>query len=145
MSVIVSVDGSASSAAAVRVAAQEARYRDSQLVAIAAYSGEILPSAPAGRPVGTLRTPQDERDSVELMLRGTVGAALGEDAGQVDHQIVSGQAGRRFLAAAKQANAELIVLGLRSGLSTLPGSVSQYVLRHAPCPVMVVPEDSAGR
>jgi nucleotide-binding universal stress UspA family protein len=42
------------------------------------------------------------------------------------------------------AEAELIVLGPRGTLSALLGAVNQYVLRHAPGPVLVVPDSLAG-
>jgi len=147
MSVIVSVDstGDAGSAtAAIQLAAREARYRDCPLIAMTAYSGESLPSAPAARPMGSLQTQEDARASAEVLLRGAVGAALGDEAGQVQHQVIRGQTGRQFLAAARAARAELIVLAARSSLSVLLGAVNQHVLRNAPCPVMVVPDGSAG-
>ena len=34
----------------------------------------------------------------------------------------------------------LIVLAARRGIATVLGTVSQYVLRNAPCPVLTVPE-----
>ena len=41
---------------------------------------------------------------------------------------------------ARKLNAQLIVLAGRGSTSMLLGTVSQYVLRRAPCPVLVVPE-----
>ncbi|HEV3067010.1 MAG TPA: universal stress protein [Streptosporangiaceae bacterium] len=41
---------------------------------------------------------------------------------------------------ARKVNAQLIVLAGRGSTSMLLGTVSQYVLRKAPCPVLVVPE-----
>ncbi|MGZ6267498.1 MAG: universal stress protein, partial [Candidatus Limnocylindrales bacterium] len=52
-----------------------------------------------------------------------------------------GEAGDAIVAAADAENADLIVVGShgRSGVSRfLIGSVSDYVVRHAHCPVMVV-------
>jgi hypothetical protein len=37
-------------------------------------------------------------------------------------------------------NAQLIVLAARHGITRVLGTVSQYVLRNAPCPVLTVPE-----
>jgi nucleotide-binding universal stress UspA family protein len=142
MSVIVSVDstgGLDSAAKAIRVAAQEARYRETPLVAMTAYSSESLPAAPAARP-GSLKVADDERASAEAMLRSAVGSALGAEAAHVGHQVIRGLTGRQFVAAARAARAELIVLAARGSVSLLPGAMSQYVLRHAPCPVLVVPD-----
>ena len=51
-------------------------------------------------------------------------------------------AGRKLVETAQRANAQLIVLAGRGSASMLLGTVSQYVLRRAPCPVLVVPESS---
>lgn len=68
---------------------------------------------------------------------------LGDQAGSVELRTVLGQAGRNLVDVARKVNAQLIVLASRSGASTLLGSVSQYVLRKAPCPVLVVPDVGA--
>ncbi len=52
-----------------------------------------------------------------------------------------GHPGREIVAAAREWEAELIVLGThgRSGLTrVVMGSTAEEVLRHAPCPVVVV-------
>jgi nucleotide-binding universal stress UspA family protein len=51
---------------------------------------------------------------------------------------VLGLAGRKIVETAQRINAQLIVLATR-GSPSLLGTVSQYVLRKAPCPVLVVP------
>jgi nucleotide-binding universal stress UspA family protein len=53
--------------------------------------------------------------------------------------VVAGTAGRQILETAREARAQLIVLATRGSVSLLLGTVSQYVLRRAPCPVLVVP------
>jgi nucleotide-binding universal stress UspA family protein len=37
-------------------------------------------------------------------------------------------------------NAQILVLTARHGIARVLGTVSQYVLRNAPCPVLTVPE-----
>ncbi|HEY5358925.1 MAG TPA: universal stress protein [Streptosporangiaceae bacterium] len=142
MTVMVSIDGSAGTTAAIRLAAREAEYRQCPLVAVTAYSGQPVLGAPAARPVATLRTPADEQVEAEMMLRDAVDEALGEAAAGVELRVIRGLAGRRFVEAAREARAELIVLAGRGSMSLLLGAVSQYVLRHAPCPVLVVPDGS---
>ena len=139
MTVIVSIDGSAEPSPAIRLAAREARYRDCPLVAVTAYSGETALGAPAARPVTTLRTVADEQLTAEAMLRDAVDEALGDEATSVELRVTRGLAGRRFVEAAREVRADLIVLAARGSMSLLLGAVSQYVLRHAPCPVLVVP------
>jgi nucleotide-binding universal stress UspA family protein len=143
MSVVVGVDGSASSRAAIRLAAQEAGYRDARLIAVMAYNEDRALGAPAGRPLATLRT-ADDRSIAESSLRDALKSALGDRAGDVDMRVVVGLAGRRLVDAAREASAELIVLAARGTMSLFLGTVSQYVLRNAPCPVLVVPDASKG-
>lgn len=138
--VVVGVEGTGSSRSAIMMAAQEARYRGAELIAVMAYSGERALGAPAVRPVATLRTADDERIVAEAALRDAVYSALGDQAEKVQLRTVPGLAGRKLVETAQRVNAQLIVLAGRGSASMLLGTVSQYVLRKAPCPVLVVPE-----
>ena len=138
--VVVGVDGSAGSRAAITLAAKEADYRGAELIAVMAYSGERALGAPATRPVATLRTADDEQLEAEAALRDAVLDALGDQAEKVQLRTVLGLAGRRLIETAQNVNAQLIVLAGRGSASMLLGTVNQYVLRKAPCPVLVVPE-----
>jgi nucleotide-binding universal stress UspA family protein len=147
MTVMVSIDGSAGTIAAIQLAAREARYRDCPLVAVTSYSGENARAAPAVLPAPLATSqfmPAEEEAAAETMLRDAVDEALGDEAIKVERRVVRGLAGRRFVEAARDAHAELIVLAARGSMSFLLGAVSQYVLRHAPCPVLVVPDGSSG-
>ncbi len=143
--VVVGVEGSASSRSTIRLAAEEAGYRGAELIAVMTYSGERALGAPAGRPVATLRTADDERIVAEAALRDAVADALGDQAGKVQLRTVLGLAGRKLVETAQRVNAQLIVLAGRGSASMLLGTVSQYVLRKAPCPVLVVPESGRDR
>jgi nucleotide-binding universal stress UspA family protein len=136
--VVVGVRDSGRSRAAIRLAAQEARYRNALLLAVMAYSADSALGAPAGRPLAVLRDADEERLVMESTLRDTVLEALGDQAQGVAVQAVPGQAGRVLVDAAHRFNADLLVVAAREGTIT-PGTVSQYVLRRAPCPVLVVP------
>jgi len=144
MSVVVGVDGTAASRAAFRIAAQEARYRQAPLIAVMAYSGQRTLGAPAGQPVATLGTSGDGRNAAESSLRELITEALGNQADHVELRVVAGIAGRQIVEAAREARAQLIVLATRGSMSMLLGTVSQYVLRKAPCPVLVVPAGADG-
>jgi nucleotide-binding universal stress UspA family protein len=139
MTVVVAVDGSAGSLNAIRLAAYESRCRRAELVAVTAYRAEMPASAPAARPVGTLRTRDEVRLSAEDSLRDAVRDALGPGAADVQFLAVAGPAGKAVVEAARRASAELIVLATRPGVSMLPTTVSQYVLRNARRPVLMVP------
>jgi nucleotide-binding universal stress UspA family protein len=147
MTVVVGVDGSAGSQAAIRLAETEARYRAAPLLAVMAYSGERPLGAPAVRPVSTLRTAADERATTEAMLLDIVRDALGGRADQVTCRSVSGLPGRALVSVAREADAQLIVLAARgdAAVARVLGAVSQHVLRNAPCPVLVVPDQAASR
>jgi nucleotide-binding universal stress UspA family protein len=143
--VVVGVDGSDCSREAIVLAAREARYRDARLIAVQAYSGEQTLAGPPGRPAETLRAPaEDERVHAESSLRDALREALGDLADGVEMRAVLGLAGRRIVETAHRVNAQLIVLATRGSTSMLLGTVSQYVLRKAPCPVLVVPSGPAG-
>ena len=139
MAVVVAVDKSASSWEAVRLAALEAQYRQTQLVAVAAYSVERAVGAPATQPVNTLRTTADEHAVAESDLRDAVQTAIGEQAADVELRTAPGPAGQAVIEAAREARAQLIVMGARPAISMLPGTFSHYVLRNARCPVLIVP------
>jgi nucleotide-binding universal stress UspA family protein len=137
--VLVGVDGTEASRAAIQLAATEARYRDIPLIAMQAYSGERTLGAPAMKPVATLHNAEDERMEAESSLRDTVRDVLGEEAARVEVRAVLGLAGRKIVETAHKVNAQLIVLATQGSASLLLGTVSQYVLRKAPCPVLIVP------
>jgi nucleotide-binding universal stress UspA family protein len=138
--VVVGVEERAGSRGAIRAAAQEARSRQAALVAVMAYSTNPALGAPAARPVATFHTVDDERLVVESALRDAVVNALGEEADGVALRPVAGSAGRALVEVAREVNAQLIVLASHGATSMLPGSVTQYMLRRAPCAVLIVPE-----
>jgi nucleotide-binding universal stress UspA family protein len=139
MTVLVGVKRSADSRAAIRLAAQEARYRDTILIAVMAYPAERNWS-PAVRPGAERLTSADDWAVTDDLLREAVSDALGDAAGRVEHRVVADLPGRALVHAAQTANAQLIVLAARHGIARVLGTVSQYVLRNAPCPVLTVPE-----
>jgi nucleotide-binding universal stress UspA family protein len=139
MTVLVGVKRSADSRAAIRLAAQEARYRDTTLIAVMAYTAERAWS-PAVRPAAQRLTGADDRAVAEDLLREAVSDALGDAAGRVEHRVVADLPGRALVHAAQTVNAQVIVLAARRGIARVLGPVSQYVLRNAPCPVLTVPE-----
>lgn len=144
MTVVVAVDGSAESWATIRLAWQEAVYRQAGLIAVTAYRSErAAGTPPVTRPVAPARTAEEERLLAESELREAVRQALGEDAAKVDLCVVPGVAGRAIIGTAREAHAQLIVLAARAGISMLPGTVSQHVLRNAHCPVMIIPDGQA--
>jgi len=87
-----------------------------------------------------MRTPDDDRATAEAMLGDEVTAALGDGAGGAELRAVVGLPGRKLVETARAANAQMIVIASGLSGSVLAGAVSQYVLRNAPCPVLIVPD-----
>jgi nucleotide-binding universal stress UspA family protein len=81
-----------------------------------------------------------ERDIAEL--RGRLGRAVQKtDASASSEVILAPSTGRAIIDAARRLEADLIAMGThgRAGLSRLMlGSVAEYVVRHASCPVLTV-------
>jgi nucleotide-binding universal stress UspA family protein len=138
-SVVVGVEDGGASRTAIKMAAQEARFRRARLIAVMAYSGDRAVAA-LRRPAASLRAAGDERLVAESALRDAVVDALGEEADRVELRTALGLTGRNLVDTARRVSAQLIVLAGRGSTSMLLGTVSQYVLRKAPCPVLVVPE-----
>ena len=133
MTVVVGVDNSAAAKAALRLAAQEARWRNAPLVAVTAYEPPLsMPTG--GYPAAAKHTPAEERATAESALRDTVKDELGGQAEQADMRVSPGLAGRVIVDTARQTHAQLIVLAAHVGKPVVPGTVSQYVLLKARCP-----------
>jgi nucleotide-binding universal stress UspA family protein len=69
------------------------------------------------------------------------GASFTADMVKIERRVPIGQAGEEIVSAAKAVGADLIVVGARGHGAfkrLLLGSVSEYVLHHAGCPVLIV-------
>jgi nucleotide-binding universal stress UspA family protein len=150
--IVVGVDGSASSDQALRWALEEARLRGAIVRAIYAWEPPPLEVGSVDLGLGTpglaLPAPPSEyleiRQAIEKEAEQVVPDALGRAGGaagaQVEQEIVEGSPGDVLVDAAKEA--DLLVVGYHGhgGLSKLLlGSVSQHCVKHAPCPVVVHP------
>jgi nucleotide-binding universal stress UspA family protein len=143
--IVVGIDGSDASRAALRWGAEEARLRGARLVAV--YAWMFVPPQPLGDP-GLLAMPAGdiagelsaENEAAHAVLSSAVEEAIGRDTSvDVEQKIVEGDPGEALVK--ESAEADLVVVGShgRSGLSAaLLGSVSRHVVDHATCPVVVV-------
>jgi nucleotide-binding universal stress UspA family protein len=138
--VVVGVDGSAGSAAALRWALREARLRQIELTAVMAWT-YLDQHHPGG---GHDFAPSYDEVEAVAALDAAVDAALGPDASDVSRRAVCDITARALIDAS--ATADLLVIGSR-GLGgfkgLLLGSTSQQCLHHASCPVAVVRPDGA--
>jgi len=141
--IIVGVDGSANSLAAVRCALDEAHLRDVPLRAVAAWGFLDQP-----HDAGEHFDPRYGEGSARDFLSRMVEEALGPDAAdEVELAPVCDLPARGLVEAADAAHTPLLVIGARGiggfkGL--LLGSVSQKVLATATSPVAVIHETLTG-
>jgi nucleotide-binding universal stress UspA family protein len=139
--VIVGVDGSANSIAALKWAARYAQSTDCIVEALYVWSYPITAIAPA--PIGGAAAPADlmHQAAVEALAGFIAEAHLPDDV-HVAQLVREGSASKVLIDHAKDTEAEIIVVGARghggfAGL--LLGSVANAVINHTPCPVAVVP------
>lgn len=133
--VVVGVDGSDGSRAALRWSAAEATQWGVPLVAVWAWEfSPLIVVTDAPIEIEALRA------SVQARLQETLVGELGEDrAAHVEARAVEDAPARALIEAAGED--DLIVVGSRGhgGIKgALLGSVSQQVVQHAACPVTVV-------
>jgi nucleotide-binding universal stress UspA family protein len=133
--ILLATDGSAATESASDHAIDLAAQLEACLLVVSVLSHSSKPSEAAANPPET-----DSRDSLTSKTQTIVQRAR---AAGVDSTFLvwDGEPGDAIVAAADAEGADLIVVGShgRSGVSRfLIGSVSDYVVRHAHCPVIVV-------
>ena len=138
--IVVGVDGSDHARRALEWAAGEARLRGAKLVTVHAWH---MPTAAFSTYTASLIDPETFKRAAEETLAAATAAIEGTADGiVVERRVAEGPAAHVLLGQAERA--KLLVVGSRghggfAGL--LLGSVSQQVVHHARCPVVVVPHD----
>jgi nucleotide-binding universal stress UspA family protein len=144
MKVLIATDGSEIAIDAAR-RTQDVLAPASEVILLCVYSD--VPGDDAGGFEGSVETPEEmERDWEQL--QADAHAALERTAevlaaqGSVERRVDVGDAGATICAVAEREKADVIVVGSHGrgllGRIVHLGSVSEYVMRHAPCPVLVV-------
>jgi nucleotide-binding universal stress UspA family protein len=144
--IVVGVDGSAGAAAALDFAAQEAALRTARLRIVAAWEVPVAVYADAFAPPIDVKTLDAFRARAQQVADDALAAVKrSQPSVEAEAVAVDGQPAQVLLDHA--AEAALVVVGNR-GLggfkSLLLGSVSQQVVHHATCPVVVVRAPAAG-
>jgi nucleotide-binding universal stress UspA family protein len=132
--VVVGVDGSAPSRAALRWAALDASRRNTSLLVLSAYTGVV-----AGmRPMVSRELRRAQQEQGELVVREALAEARAT-VSPADGRAVVGDPAGVLLDASRTASFLVVGSHGRGGLVGLVvGSVSQQVALHAACPVVVV-------
>ena len=141
--IVVGVDGSEESRAALVWAVEEGRLRQAPVLAIHAWEVPMVPAPtglvpPSVEVVGDLTELREDAASlVETMVREIAG-----DAADVEIRplTVEDNPVNALLDAAERNDAQMIVVGSRGHggfVSLLIGSTSDQVARHATCPVVI--------
>ena len=141
--IVVGVDGSEESRAALDWAVEEGRLRQAPVLAIHAWEVPMVPAPtglvpPSVEVVGDLTELREDAASlVETMVR-----EIAADAADVEIRplTVEDKPVRALLDAAERNDAQMIVVGSRGHggfVSLLIGSTSDQVARHATCPVVI--------
>jgi nucleotide-binding universal stress UspA family protein len=140
--IVVGIDGSDHAHRALDWALKEAAAHHAPLTVVTVH--DVAVSAWTGNPI-VLPPDQDElekiRRQVEEMVANAVTQAGQPEPPSVSVRAVIGLAGRVLIEASRDA--DLLVVGSRGGggfAHTLLGSVSQQVVQHSECPVVVVPD-----
>lgn len=132
-------DFSASAEHALEIARALARDHGARLVLLAA------PAPPL--PTVELYVPEAElTELIEESKQRLATAAAQITEAPVETRVVVGDPGRMIVTVAQDCGADLIVMGThgRTGVARLLlGSIAEYVLRHAPCPVLTVKSERA--
>lgn len=145
--IVVGIDSSDHSARALSWAVNEADLTDARLVAVHAWTTPLLPFGAAM--AGALPEPAEYRSNQLAIAEDTAERAVltAEAAGHViDVRTPEGPAADVLIEAALAEEADLLVVGTRrhGGVAALLlGSVSGHLARHAPCPVVIVPDRAA--
>lgn len=139
--IVVGIDSSADSARALRWALEEAVLRDAELDLVHAYPTPEIVALPA---MVTLPTDDELRAGAQEIVDRALADVGGPGDVPVTTTLRAGGSARVLCEVAE--GAELLVVGAR-GLGgfrgLLLGSVSQQVVAHAPCPVVITVREKA--
>ncbi len=137
--IVVGVDGSAASRAALHWAAREARLRGAHLEVVHAWELPALVVAGDGGAGVPVIAPGELEQAAEDLVRREAAAITAAQCLEVTASIVRGHPAHALIEAAR--GADLLVVGSRGHggfVGMLMGSVSNHVVHHAGCPVVVV-------
>jgi nucleotide-binding universal stress UspA family protein len=137
--IVVGVDGSPTSRAALRWAVRQAKLTNGTVEAVIAWEIPMVLQSYGWAPIYVEEAGDfkgDARKRIDTVINEEVGPA---DSQRVRSLVVNGHPAQVLVNAA--GGADLLVVGSRghgSFAEALLGSVSQHCVHHAPCPVLIV-------
>ena len=137
--IVAGVDGSPSSRAALRWAVRQARLTGGTVDAVMAWHIPMVLQSHGWAPIYV-----EEEGDFRTEASKTIHAVIGEEVGPEDRErvrslVVNDQPAHALLAAAD--GADLLVVGSRGHgalADAMLGSVGQYCVHHASCPVLII-------
>jgi nucleotide-binding universal stress UspA family protein len=137
--IVVGVDGSAASRAALRWAVRQAELTGATVQAITAWQYAVATGGYAWEPAALLDS-TNLQEAADRTLADEISEVVGPRSDiKVQPQAVEGNPAQALLDAA--AGADLLVVGSRGHggfAGALLGSVSQHCAHHANCPVVII-------
>jgi len=142
--IVVGVDGSPSSRAALRWAVRHAAVTGGTVDAVIAWQLPMLLESYSWAPMGA-----EEAVDFEAEAKQTIEAVIGEEEEPADQHlitrhVVNGHPAQVLLDAVSRA--DLLIVGSRGHgafAEALLGSVGQYCVHHAHCPVLIIRGEAA--
>jgi nucleotide-binding universal stress UspA family protein len=139
--IVVGVDGSAVSIAALKWAIEEARRRGCGVDAVNAWHSDPTTTGLARADLIQLRPRSEVLAAQTELLEGSINDAAGTGTDvEICQVLIEAQPGPALVRTAE--NADLLVVGSHGHTrlaEVLLGSVSSYCVHHAACPVVVIP------
>ena len=137
--VVVGVDGSPDSVRALKWGADYAKAQGAELLAVSVFEVPVVFGGPYA--LSGIPEPDKLEEEARTSLSEAVREALGEGA-EVTERVEQGHPARVLVNASRAA--QLVVVGSRGRggfVGLMLGSVSQYCVTHARCPVLVMPHE----
>ena len=137
--VVVGVDGSPDSVRALKWGADYAKAQGAELLAVSVFEVPVVFGGPYA--LSGIPEPDKLEEEARTALSEAVREALGEGA-EVTERVEQGHPARVLVNASRAA--QLVVVGSRGRggfVGLMLGSVSQYCVTHARCPVLVMPHE----
>jgi nucleotide-binding universal stress UspA family protein len=135
--IVVGLDGTPAGRAALRFAMREAALRGSPLEVVTVWQWNAAYHSSLGEQPADVRGRAQESQEAAI---STALAAVATAPPVISRHVLEGEAGPALLDVAKAADYLVVGTEHKSAVTrAILGSVSQYCVRHATCPVMVVP------